>query len=140
MGSLSRNSRRASPSCLIFFRQDVTYGSFHVVESALNLHLDLERWPRRKGGGSGGNMRTARGKRAGREGEYKEIRHGYHESSNETRNSSASYFFSPHVRGLHPRAEDTLTSEIQDPVIFTSLRMSCVCRCENEKYMFLLKS
>jgi len=47
------------------FLSAVTYGSFHVVESALNLHLDLERWSRRKGGGSRGNMRMARRKRGG---------------------------------------------------------------------------
>jgi len=32
----------------------------------------------------------------------------------------------PHVRGLHPHAEDILTLEIQDSVIFTSLGMSYV--------------
>lgn len=32
----------------------------------------------------------------------------------------------PHVRGLHPHAEDILTFEIQNSVIFTSLGMSYV--------------
>lgn len=37
----------------------------------------------------------------------------------------------PHVRGLHPHAEDILTFEIQNSVIFTSLGMSYVH--ENEE-------
>jgi len=32
----------------------------HAKESALNLHLDLERWSRRKEGGSGSNTRKER--------------------------------------------------------------------------------
>lgn len=98
-------------------------------ESALNLHLDLERWSRRKGEEVEATWESSKDGGEwgpGGNGEYKEIRRGYHESSSETRNSSASYFLSPHVRGLHSHSEDILTSEIQLSLIFTSLGMSCV--------------
>ena len=97
-GCLPRNSCRAFRSYLIFFRLVVTYGMFHIKVSALTLYLNLERWSHRKGRGSGSNMRIEKGSTGieeGEKGEYKKIRHGYHESFNETRNSFASYIFSP---------------------------------------------
>jgi len=129
MSSLPKNSCRASPSCLIFFWLVVTYGAFHMEVSALTLHLDLERWSRRKGKrrvkATWDRKESRQG--GGKKGEYKEIRYGYHESFNDTRNSFASYFFSPSCTWTaSSRWRYSHLKTLRLCHIFTSLGMSYV--------------